>query len=57
MTYEKYCEDMKRLGHSPMDIKEFEKMIDQEKDEQIRLERGYKPKPATFDTYMENEDV
>ena len=38
-------------------IKEFEKMIDQEKDEQIRLERGYKPKPATFDTYMENEDV
>ena len=32
MTYEKYCEDMKRLGHGPMDIKEFEKMIDQEKD-------------------------
>ena len=26
MTYEKYCEDMKRLGHGPMDIKEFEKM-------------------------------
>ena len=57
MTYEKYCEDMKRLGHKPMSRKEFDRMMDQEKDEQIRLERGYKPKPATFDTYMENEDV
>ena len=59
LTYKKYCEDMRKLGqlYKPMSKKEFDKMMFQEAEEQVRLKKGYKPKPATFDTYMENEDV